>query len=252
MRHNQDMLSMSIYNQVSKLVSQVHQLLEGVNAGLAYTEVNLRAEAINQTLTDLQQMISFDTPESNWLRRGSPFEEMNRHLYWLCRNYREGKPDKYAPDIRDIREHDLPGVIRAVSKWGSELLDPRLASAIGVSWDAQRYSNAVLDAFICLENVLRDLGEVEATRGLSGDRLVTSLLEPSSKARIELPANTFLGPLTSGETSGFYNLVKGAFLLFRNAMAHRPIASTAREAEDIISLINLCMLFLPNPTQGRR
>lgn len=238
------MLSISIYRQLSGLVSQVHQLIESVEAGIAYTEVDLRADAIRQTLTDLRQMISADlTEHRSW--RGTSFDELARHLYWLCRYYREGKPDRYAPDIRDILDHDLPGVIQEVGKWGSDFLDPRLATAIAASWEAQRYSNAVMDGFICLENVLRDLGEVETSRGLSGDRLVTSVLGPNSDTRIQLPTDTFLGPLTSGGRSGFYNLVKGSFLLFRNAMAHRPVACTAREAEDIIGLINLCLLLLP-------
>jgi len=132
------MLSISIYNQLSKLASQVHQLLESVNTNVAYTEVDLRAEAIRQSLTDLRQMISSDISEPRWLHRGSPFDEMTRHLYWLCRNYREDKPNKYAPDIRDIRDRDLPGVIQAVNKWGSDFLDPRLASTIAVSCEAQR------------------------------------------------------------------------------------------------------------------
>lgn len=237
------MLSISVYRQLSELVSQVHQLIDAVGSGAATTEVDLRADAIRQSLTNLQQMVGADAAQPSL--RGTAFDEMARHLYWLCRYYRQGEPDKYAPDIADIRDRDLPGIIQAVDKWNSGSLDPRLASAIKISWEAQRYTNAVLDAFICLENVLRDLGEVDASRGLSGDRLVTSVLGPNSDTRIKLPADTFLGSVTTGESSGFYNLVKGAFLLFRNAMAHRPVACTPTEAEEIIGLINLVLRFLP-------
>src|SRR5215472_6365633 len=157
MRHNRHMLSISVYRQLSELVSQVHQLIDAVGSGAATTEVDLRADAIRQSLTNLQQMVGADAAQPSL--RGTAFDEMARHLYWLCRYYHQGEPDKYAPDIADIRDRDLPGIIQAVDKWNSGSLDPRLASAIKISWEAQRYTNAVLDAFICLENVLRDLGE---------------------------------------------------------------------------------------------
>lgn len=236
------MLSLSVYRQLSELISQVHQLIESVHSEAASSEVDLRADAAGRTLEDLRQMIGAEPPRP-FTR--SPFGALSQHLYWLCRYYREGKPDRYAPDIRDIRDRDLPGVIRAVEMWGSDFLDPRLAAAISASWEAQRYASAVRDAFICLENILRDLGEVEPSRGDSGDRLVTSVLGPTSDARIELPADTFMGQFTRGEVTGVYHLVRGAFLLFRNAAAHRPITCTASEAEDIMHLVNLCLRLLP-------
>lgn len=237
------MLSLSVYRQLSELISQVHQLIESVHSEAASTEIDLRVQAAQTTLDDLRQMIGSE--------QNRPFGDLARHLYWLNRFYREGRPDRYASDIRDIRDRDLPGVIRMVEKWGSDLLDPRLATAISESWGAQRYASAVRDAFICLETILRDLGQVEPSHGLSGDRLITSLLGSNSQARVELPAASFMGPLTDGEANGFYHLVKGAFLLFRNAAAHRPIACTASEAEDIVHLVNLCLRLLPRPSHLR-
>jgi hypothetical protein len=240
------MLSLSVYRQLSELISQVHQLIEGVHSEAASSEIDLRADATRRTLEGLRQMIGSEPARPF---RRTPFGDLSQHLHWLARYYAEGKPDSYAPDVRDIRDRDLPGVIRAVEKWGSDLFDARLAAAISASWEAQRYASAVRDAFICLENVLRDLGEVEPSHGLSGDRLVTRVLAPTSEARIELPADTFMGPLTSGEATGVYNLVKGAFLLFRNAAAHRPIACTASEAEDMVHLVNLCLRLMPTTAQ---
>ena len=54
-----------------------------------------------------------------------------------------------------------------------------------------------------------------------------------------------MGQLTSGELEGVYNYFKGAFLLFRNATAHRPIPYTASEAEDILHVVNVCLRMLP-------
>jgi hypothetical protein len=54
-----------------------------------------------------------------------------------------------------------------------------------------------------------------------------------------------MGHLTRGELGGVYDYVKGAFLLFRNATAHRPIPYTVAEAEDIVHVVNLCLRMLP-------
>lgn len=86
---------------------------------------------------------------------------------------------------------------------------------------------------------------IEYPSGLSGERLVASVLDPNGSDRIALPSDGFLGELTSGERSGFHHLVRGAFLLIRNATAHRPIAYTQSEAEDIVHLVNVCLRLLP-------
>lgn len=74
---------------------------------------------------------------------------------------------------------------------------------------------------------------------------MTRVLGLSSSFAITLPTDGFMGHLTRGELEGVYNYVKGAFLLFRNATAHRPIPYTAAEAEDIIHVVNLCLRMLP-------
>jgi len=230
-------LSISIYRQLSSLVSQVHVLLARVEADAPVDEVALRVAAISQVLDDLQENVSVGPTGA--------FNSLARHLYWLQRYRREQKPERYAPDIVDIRERDLPGVIAAVESWGRQLLDAGLVGAITASWEAQHFGSAVRDAFIYLEDVLRELGNVDPATGLSGDRLVTRVLSPSSGSAITLPADGFMGHLTRGEQEGVYHYVKGAFLLFRNATAHRPIPYTAAEAEDIIHVVNLCLRMLP-------
>lgn len=231
------MLSITVYRQLSNLVSQVHVLLARIEADTPADEVALRVEAIRTVLNDLQENVSAGP-------RGA-FNSLARHLYWLQRYHREQKPDRYTPDIADIRERDLPGVIAAVESWGRQFLDPDLVKAISASWEAQHFGSAVRDAFIYLEDVLRGVGNVDPSTGLTGDRLVTQVLGPSSSSRITLPTDGFMGRLTRGELEGVYNYVKGAFLLFRNATAHRPIPYTAAEAEDIVHVVNLCLRMLP-------
>jgi uncharacterized protein (TIGR02391 family) len=235
------MLSASVYRQLSKLISQVHQVLDGVKAGVASDEIDLRSEAASETADELRKMISQE-PADPFKR--TPFSQLTQHFYWLRRYYREEKPDSYASDICDLRDRDLPGIMRLVERWASGFIDPNLEAAITESWDAQRYASAVRDAFIYLERVLRELGGVDPSQGLAGGRLVAKVIGPDGSARTGLSSDTFMGQLTGGELEGLYQLTKGAFLLLRNSAAHREVNYTANEAEDVIHLVNLCLRLL--------
>jgi hypothetical protein len=238
MADNHGVLSIAVHRQLSSLVSQVHVLLDRVQGDAASDEIELRVAGIRRVLDDLQETTGIGPTGS--------FNTLARHLHWLERYHREGKPDRYAPDITDIRERDLPGVIASVEAWGRQLLDTGLVESITASWEAQHYGSAVRDAFIYLEDALRELGNIDPATGLSGDRLVTMLLGPSSGTALTLPQDGFMGHLTRGELEGVYNYFKGAFLLFRNATAHRPIPYTASEAEDIVHVVNVCLRMLPS------
>jgi len=238
MRKNCPMLSVSAQRQLAELISEVYQLLESVESEAPKSEVSLRAAATRRKLDDVGAKVGREP--------GRAFASLARHLHWLERFYLEDRPDRYASDVRDIRSSDLPGVIKAVEDWNSGPLDEGLFAAVNESWEAQRFAGAVRDAFIYLEAVIREMGEVDPARGLSGDRLVTTVLDPSIKSHAEVRGDTFLGPLTRGEATGFYYLVRGAFLLFRNSAAHRPIEIALDEAEDIIRLVDLCLRLLPH------
>ena len=235
------MLSTSVYRQLSKLISQVHQVLDGVNAEVESDELELRADAAERTAGELKKLISHKAAGPF---REDSFSKLARHLGWLCRYYREEKPDRYAGDIRDIRDTDLPGVMALVERWSSDFLDPDLEVAIAESWNAHRYKSAMQDAFIYFERVLRERGGIDPSQGLSGDRLVTKVLGPNGSARVNTSSDTFMGQLTGGEVEGFYQLTRGAFLLLRNGAAHREMNYTANEAEDVIHLVNLCLRLL--------
>lgn len=234
------MLSLALHRQLLGVVANVHELIDRVQSDATTEEVELRVAAVRETLDVLQEMIGAGPTGS--------FDSMVRHLHFLLYYHRAAQPESYASDMDDLRERDLPGVIRAVEEWGTQLLDPRLVAATKTSWDGQHYGNAVRDAFICLEDALREAGGVDPGRGLSGDRLVTSVLGPSANLESPLRSDSFLGQLTSGESTGVYYLFKGAFLGLRNATAHRAIPYTATEAEDVVHLVNLCLRLLPSPT----
>ena len=63
------------------------------------------------------------------------------------------------------------------------LLDAGLVEAISASWEAQHFGSAVRDVFIYLEDVLREVGNVDTATGLSGERLVPRVLSPESGNR---------------------------------------------------------------------
>lgn len=128
-------------------------------------------------------------------RADGAFNSLARHLYWFERYHCEQKPDRNAPDIADIRERDLPDVIVAVESWGCHFADASLVKAISAPWEAQHFGSAVRDAFIHLEDVLREVGNVDLSSGLSGDRLVAQLLGPSSSSQITLPTDGFMSHL---------------------------------------------------------
>ena len=229
-------MTVPAFRQLATLLTDVYQLIDRVQAGAESEEVELRVTSARAELDMLQATIGVGPTGS--------FDNLARHLAFVLHYHRKGQPQGYASDLADLRERDLPGVIHAVEEWATSALDPGLVQAIGPSWEAQHYGNAVRDAFIYLEALLRETGKVDPTQGMSSDRLVTTLLGPASGGRIKLSGDSFLGHLTGGETEGAYNFVKGAFLLFRNATAHRLISYTSAEAEDVIRVVNLCIRLL--------
>lgn len=50
--------------------------------------------------------------------------------------------------------------------------------------------------------------------------------------------------------TGMEHVMRGAFLLYRNATAHREIAYTARDAEDVLRVVNQCLRFVSRDTEG--
>jgi hypothetical protein len=107
-------------------------------------------------------------------------------------------------------------------------VDSRLLKAVEGSWKAQHYGNAIRDAFICLEEVLRSAAELDSSKGLTGDKLVTAAFATNGTLGPKIPQDEFMGKLTGGEMKGLEYLLRGGFLLFRNATAHRNIQYSRR------------------------
>ncbi len=230
------MLGTTAYGQLATLLSEVYGAIDRVQAGAPAEEVGLRVASARGALDSLQVSIGAD-PEKG-------FNNLSRHLYFLNHYHAKGDPSGYASDILAMRAKDLPAIIKAVEESTGQALDSGLVRAIGPSWEAQHYAGAVRDAFIYLETVLREAGGVGHDSGFSGVQLATAVLGPKSASRIQLSPHAALGTLASGEAEGAYNLVKGAFQLYRNATAHRVTHYSAEQAENVVRLVNLCVELL--------
>jgi hypothetical protein len=204
MTNNWVMLSIEVNRQLSSLVSQIHALLGCVTADATDAEVTLRVNEIHRTLDDLQEITGLGPTGS--------FDSLARHLHWMVRFHRERKPNRFVSDINDIRDRDFPGVIAAVEVRARPLLDLGLVEAITAPWKAQHYDSAVRDAFIYLEDRLRETGDVDDAEGLSGDRLVTRLLNPSGVTSSAANNEGLVKNMTSGELEGVFNFAKGTFI----------------------------------------
>lgn len=227
---------LSVQKQLAHLLAQVHELLSRVRKGAPTEELRLRTSDVVKALNTVRTMIGAS--------RTGAFCSAERHISFLIFYYEED-PRNYESDINDLYVHDLPGVVSVVETWLEDQIDPRLLRAVRKSWDDQRYGNAVRDAFICLEEVLRTAAELDGATGLSGDKLVAAAFAAEGRLVGRIPSDGFMGQLTSGEVKGLEHLVRGAFLLFRNATAHRDIAYSAGEAEGVINVVNQCLRFVP-------
>jgi uncharacterized protein (TIGR02391 family) len=174
---------------------------------------------------------------------GADLGNLERHIWWIRKNHRAGRPEASDGDIADLRERDLVVAIDAVTAWSMTFLRPEIVSAIQGSWRAEQYDAAVRDAFVHLEGRMRELADVKPQEALTGRRLVNRLL-PTNGDTAPLGDEGLLGHLTDTEKGGARDLLNGAVSLFRNASAHRPTAYSRAEAEDVIHLVNLCLRLL--------
>jgi len=227
---------LSAQNQLVDLISQVHGFLTRVNVGAEIGELRLRKARIVEALDQLETTVGEPA--------AGAIGQVSNHLNWLLRWYERSKPDNYASDIVDLYEHDLPAVAAAVAEWLNAQVDPRLMSAVNRSWMAQHYASAVREAFICLESELRVNAGPSGSSGMSGDKLVTAAFK-SVAFTDAIRHDGFMGELTDGELKGLEYFLRGTFLLFRNATAHREVAYSAVEAEGIILTVNHCLRFIP-------
>ncbi len=231
------MPTLLVQKQLAHLVAHVHELLSRVRAEAPIEELRLRVSDAIEALDTVQTIIGASPTGA--------FYSTARHIHWLIYWYERGKHHNYESDVIDLYVSDLPGVVAAVETWLEEQVDPRLLGAVQKSWEAQHYGNAVRDAFICLEEALRTAAELGESRGLSGDRLVTAAFATGGRLVDKVPSDGFMGQLTAGEIKGLEHLIRGAFLLFRNATAHRNITYSAGEAEGVINVVNHCLRFVP-------
>jgi hypothetical protein len=223
------MLSLEVHRELVALIGAVNRLIAAATQRAPIEEIELRVAIARLSMDKLELMT------------GSTFGNMGRHLYWLERNHRGRSPASSDGDITDLRDHDLPAAVAAVTAWTSRLLDTGLVAAITRSWEAQDYDGAIRDAFIELEARMKALASAGPDEALFGRRLVKRLFDPAQLPASALGAHGFMGELTKNEVEAARDLVGGGVGLFRNATAHRVVPYTRDEASDIVHLVNVCL-----------
>ena len=234
------MLSTALYGDLGRLIRILSLLSRRVEEGAQTPEVELHVDTAVQTLGRVASKIR--RPDA------TPVQQLKRHLHWIVYYHSRDQHDRYQGDIEDITQRDLPGVIDLVNQWEGELLFPGLIDAVSESWAQGNYANAARDAFIYLEDALRSTGNVSRAEGLSADQLVNRLLRPDSPDRVDL-AGSPQAPRTEGEQQGAMLFLKGAFLLFRNAVSHRFVPYTPEQADELLRVVNLCLRVLGTEDQ---
>ena len=230
------MLIRAVYRDLTDIVRFVALIRQRLDEGADTPELDLLARSCSGKVRHVAVAIGEDDAEH--------VTKLQRHLHWLVHYHGRGEPEGYLPDVADITQRDLPGVIELVEQWERGLLAAGLVDAVSASWDDHNYVNAVRDGFVYLEETLREVGGVPPDEGLSGDQLINRLLAPTSAERIDLSGSGVHDPRTKGEQQGVFHLFKGAFLLFRNPAAHRFIDYEAEEGDEVLRLVNLCLRIL--------
>jgi hypothetical protein len=224
-------LSFEVHRQLAELTGAIDQVTTAATERAPADEIDLRVDAALSSASRLEAMI------------GTEFTRLHRHLAWLRRRHREGRPELSDGDVADLRGHDLPEVIEAVERWSHALLDPGLVASIEGSWRGQQYDAAVRESFVFLEQRMREIAPVAPSEGVIGRRLVTRLL-PGNGPSDRWGEDGLMGHLTDTEQGGARELLNGSLALFRNATAHRTTAYSREEAEDVVHLVKLCLRLL--------
>jgi len=229
-------LSTAVYQDLGRLTRLLFLIFARIDGGAQPPEIDLLVDTARETLSRLAGTIGATDAD--------PVSKLHRHLHWLGYWFARDEPDSYQPDVEDITQRDLPGVIDLVNKWERDLLSPGLVDAVMGSWEVKNYLHVVRDAFVYLEDALRRAGGISPAEGMTAEALVNRLLAPGATEQIDLSQVTPQGPRTKGEQQGLLHLFKGAFLLFRNPAAHRVVEYTPEQADELLRLVNLCLRML--------
>lgn len=226
------MLSATIYRDLTLTIQHFHLIRTRLEENAPPSEIDLLVEAAKDRVRRLAE--SINASDSTSVR------QLLRHLSAIAFFHSRGQPERYAVDIEDISLRDLPGLVNEVARFEAGLLSSGLVEAVGRSWEDRNYVNVVRDAFVYLEQALRGAGRVSNTDSTTAVSLINRLLKPDSPAKIQLPGEARSG----GELEGVHQLFSGAFQVFRNPAAHRPVEFEVGTANEILGLVDLCLRIL--------
>jgi len=253
---------------MEKIFSQSE--LEGISQALADTNEGLTGSEIGSILQSLK--IKDPTPDmTKWKRLYNALEERqynSRNRRAVLEFIRQAiKPVRYTkqPERFETMRANLN---RTLSFAGIAILDDgslvEVKQAQTISEAYRRADELRLDLiqrgvhpdvlFFCREELVVDNyfhAVLEATKSIADKlRKKTGLIEDGASLvdaalggnQPVLAINSFVSGSERSEQSGFVNLVKGIFGMFRNTTAHAPRALwniSKEDAEDLLSIVSL-------------
>ena len=199
-------------------------------------------EAVKETLPDLvrvdgalkeasSKLLSALPDEVRAMERGD--RGLLRHLAWVRRRLDEGLPALCTPDAYDIAEQDIPAILERFHKWYEKHspVDRTFSSRLRPLIESGELNSALREAWVVFKSQMVDMFGISET--LDGHRLADALLGPKGP---------LVGLLSDSDRTGYLNLFKGLYTLYRNPVAHNDVQPNPDEVDAVLMLVNAALV----------
>jgi hypothetical protein len=216
----------AVRDKIDALLEYALNMRVKFEAGTPAATLLLDAESLRSQYNSLKESLPAE------IRDVSRF---GQHAHFLVHYLKQDSLQSCASDIRDICEHDIPGIEKAFREWCKQAqhYDSELLAAVSDLVLRQNHDSAIRKAFVILTERLRAKFHVPDT--FDGTDLVN---------RIFGSAGCHGTSLSQPESQTFRDLLAGLYGTYRNPHAHKNTNPSWAESDGIISMINLILLDL--------
>lgn len=209
-----------INEKLMRVKEYAAKLQQKFDNGNSPSDLLLDANSLESLFTDLVEIL----PE-----RVADAGSFRRHMAWMEKRLREGKPDLCKQDIDEICEYDLPNLEKAFHHWCAKSihLDEELKHGISNLLLHKELDSVNRKAFVVLTNRMRTLFHVDSS--CDGEALVNKIFGKSGVLASCIPES---------DLQAMRNLLAGLYGVFRNKYSHGDQCSSWAETDAIVSMIN--------------
>jgi hypothetical protein len=209
-----------IVREIERVQDFAARLRSKFNAGAPPEELLIYAGNLTALVESLKTSLPKDMPAPT---------SLNRHLAWLDKRLREGKPDQCESDIVDICDRDLPALMQAFQEWqkNNTYRDQELFEKVAPLMDTQQYDSAVRKSFVILKERL--VSRFGLAKNLDGVRLATAAFGPTGP---------LAGKVEAKELDALRTLTTAMYATFRNRYGHHDLKATSFETEAVVVMVN--------------